>query len=332
MATAVAPPPNTDIDLSQFRGHPVELTAFQGPLDLLLHLLKKDKLEIWQIEIARITRQYLDYIDSLQALNIEVAGDFLVMAATLLRMKSQMLLPRPSFLADDEGEEPLTRESLIERLLEYRRIKGAALVFREMETAQSQRHPRGLPASLEKGHQLPLREPRLFDLVAYFHDVLTREDPILSHDVQLEDVRLEDQMEKIRGSLLDTDLFERIPGRAENGVRFSRLIDRRESRIEVVVTFLAVLELGKLQRVSAQQMRSFSEIWLVALATPDATDATDAAGATDPVDAPDATDAYDSGNGTGRPLDITEVAHATHGAALADTRDDHAPTDGEGTP
>ena len=101
-------------------------------------------------------------------------------------------------------------------------------------------------------------------MVTYFHEVLTREDPILSHDVELEDIRLEDQMEKIRGSLLDDELFETVPRHGGQGVRFSRLIERRDSRLEVVVTFLAILELAKLQGLSAQQWRTFSEIWLVA--------------------------------------------------------------------
>lgn len=267
MEVAVASP---EIDLSQFRGHPIELETFQGPLDLLLHLIKKDRIEIWEISVSRITRQYLEYLSTLQSLNIEIAGDFLVMAATLMRMKSQMLLPRPSFLAEeDEDGVPLTREALIARLLEYRKFREAARSLRQMEATQGRRFPRGAPASLDAGIVLPLREPRLFDLVEYFQDILARGGDRPGHEVRLEEIRIEDRIERILAALSEGTEREPLPaglnppGEGGSGVRFSRLLTPGGKAMEVVVTFLAVLELTKLQRLSPQQIELFSEIWLL---------------------------------------------------------------------
>ncbi|MCA9728120.1 MAG: segregation/condensation protein A [Candidatus Eisenbacteria bacterium] len=246
-----------------YRGHPVRLETFEGPLDLLLEIIKQNREEIWEISISRITRQYLEYLETWRALNIEVAGEFLVMAASLMRIKSQMLLPRPSFVQEDDEEAPLTREGLITKLLEYRRFKEVALRLRQKEDDQGQRFVRGAPASLEAGYQLPLREPRLIDLVTYFQDVVNKQKEVVRHEVQLEEIALEDQMDWIRSSLGGSVELERLPNGEGDALRFSRLLRRENSTLEVVVTFLAVLELAKLQGVSVRQFQTFAEIWLM---------------------------------------------------------------------
>jgi segregation and condensation protein A len=254
-----------ETEAPQFRGHPVHLETFEGPLDLLLHLIKRDKVEIWDVSIARITRQYLDYLSTLRSLNVEVAGDFLVMAATLMRIKSQNLLPRPSFLPEtEEGEEPLTREGLIARLVEYKKYREAARSLLRMEAAQARRHPVGAVASVDSGHAFPLREPRLFDLFDYLRDLLDRKEPVPGHHVHLEEIRLEDQLEWVRNRLAAGEEFEEIPGGTGSGIPFTRLLRRPWLRMEIAVTFLAVLELARVQQLRVWQRRALEEIWVLA--------------------------------------------------------------------
>lgn len=254
-----------EAEVPQFRGHPVHLDTFEGPLDLLLHLIKRDKVEIWEISVARITRQYLEYLATLHALNIEVAGDFLVMAATLMRIKSQNLLPRPSALPEtDEDAEPLTREGLIARLVEYKKYREAARALLRMEAAQGRRHPAGAIASVGAGYAYPLREPRLIDLFEYLRDLLDRKEPAPGHHVHLEEIRLEDQLEWVRDRLASGEEFEEIPGGPGNGIPFTRLLRRPWLRMEIAVTFLAILELARLQQLQLWQRRALEEIWILA--------------------------------------------------------------------
>jgi segregation and condensation protein A len=259
-----------DAEASQFRGHPVHLDTFEGPLDLLLHLIKRDQVEIWEISIARITRQYLEYLATLHAMNIEVAGDFLVMAATLMRIKSQNLLPRPSALPEtDEDAEPLTREGLIARLVEYKKYREAARSLLRMEAAQVRRHPVGVAASVGAGHAYPLREPRLIDLFEYLRDLLDRKEPAPGHHVRLEEIRLEDQLEWVRDRMASGEEFEEIPGGPGAGIPFIRLLRRPWLRMEIAVTFLAILELARLQQLRLWQRRALEEIWILVCAVPE---------------------------------------------------------------
>lgn len=251
-------------EAAQFRGHPVDLDVFHGPLDLLLHLIKKDRIEIWEISISRITRQYLDFLESLRALNIEVAGDFLVMAATLMRIKSQNLLPRPSFLGEpEESEEPLTRDALIERLVEYKRYREAARELARWEALQSRSHPVGAVATLGPKPQLPLSEPRLIDLTEYLRDLLSRTEPVSTHEVHLEEVKLDDQIEWIQDRLANGVEWEELPEIGRAGIAFRRLLRRPWLRLEIAVTLLAALELARLQRLRLWQRTALEEIWIL---------------------------------------------------------------------
>lgn len=249
-------------DPVQYNGHPIRLESFEGPLDLLLHLIRKDEIEIWEISVARITRQYLEYLAGMQALNIEVAGDFLVMAATLMRIKSQNLLPRPSVSVDEDEDEPMTREALIERLIEYRKYREAARALVRMEGDQARRHPRGAPQKLDPGFQLPLREPNIVHLADYLRDLLDRKDPAPGHRVVLEEYKLEDQMEWVEKVLQDPSWREPLPGDAGEGVRFLRVLRKPGTVLEVVVTFLAILELARLQHLWILQDCVLDDIWL----------------------------------------------------------------------
>src|ERR1700733_1380098 len=154
--------------------YPVRLENFQGPLDLLLHLIKKNELNIYDIPIALVTEQYLQYLDLMQELNLDVAGEFLVMAATLIHVKSRMLLPRPDPTQEDPGEDP--REALVRRLIEHQRFKAAAELLHEREiqrSAQWQR-PDGRVAEVVGEAPEPEVEVDLFSLMAAFRQVLER--------------------------------------------------------------------------------------------------------------------------------------------------------------
>ncbi len=229
----------------------VRLDNFEGPLDLLLHLIKQDELEIWEISISRITRQYLEYLELMEALNIEIAGDFLVMAATLMRIKSQGLLPRPPAAGDDD--EPTTEEELIQRLLAYRLFKEVAESLRLRQEEAGPRFPRGFVPRLPDDFVYPLAEIDLFTLVKTLAEVETRDVPAPAvHHVQLEDVRLEDQVALVLRRL------------DEEGGRttFNGLFGPEPRRLELAVTFLALLELARQQVVVLMQDQPFAELWI----------------------------------------------------------------------
>ncbi|MCK4412751.1 MAG: segregation/condensation protein A [Candidatus Eisenbacteria sp.] len=231
----------------------VRLENFEGPLDLLLHLIKQAEIEIWQISISKITKQYLDYLRRMEALNVEIAGEFLVMAATLMRIKSKRLLPRPP-IEDADEDEPQTEEELIARLMTYKMYKEAAGRLRKWREDAGPRFPRGFRPSLPPGHELPLREIDLFLLAKTLREIeqRRREEAEAVHQVELESVRLEDQLTFLLGQL-----------EAGNGqVAFGRLFTPQTQPVEIAVTLLAALELARQQVVLLLQDDSFGEIWV----------------------------------------------------------------------
>src|SRR5689334_9277988 len=159
---------------SILEAYPVRLDKFEGPLDLLLHLIKKHEVDIYDIPIVKITEQYLAYIDLMQELNLDVAGEFLVMAATLIHIKSRMLLPRPDPTQEDPEEDP--REALVRRLLEHQKFKAAAELLHERETLRSAQWTRadGPIAEIAGEAPEPEIEVDLFSLMAAFRQVLDR--------------------------------------------------------------------------------------------------------------------------------------------------------------
>lgn len=232
----------------QYTGWPVSLPLFEGPLDLLLHLIQRDQIDIYDIPIARITAQYLEYLAVIEELRPEVAGDFLVMAATLLEIKSRLLLPQPERPAAEEEEDP--RAALVAQLLEYRRYKAAAAELQDRLTAQvgvfARPPEEGGPEVFLDG------EPSALDLYAALERVLAEAEATPEPGaIARPAVTIKMKM---------AELLSRLARAGETGLRFADLFNRPLWRLEVVVTFLALLELVKLHRARVRQRNTFGEI------------------------------------------------------------------------
>ena len=233
----------------------VRLDEFEGPLDLLLHLIKKNEINIYDIPIFVITKQYLDYISLLKYLNLEVAGEFLVMAATLIHIKSRMLLPVETDGDEDEdGEDP--RAELVRRLLEYKQFKEAAAEL--VERGQHWREVYGRPAFCETApacrpeeiDDAPL-ELTLFDLVDAFQDIVQRTPGKAFVEVTPDHLTVKDRMNYI---------LERLE--YEAAIPFESLFMPEEGRLVLIVTFLGLLELVRIRLVRAYQSEAFGAILL----------------------------------------------------------------------
>jgi segregation and condensation protein A len=225
----------------------VKLDSFQGPLDLLLHLIQKNEMDIYDIPIAEITRQYLEYLDLMKALDLEVASEFLVMAATLLQMKSQSMLPAPTpqQLEFVEG----AREELVRQLLEYKRFKEAAEKLKQLERKrESIFFRRGRAEEFEQKEYVI--EANLFDLLSALKDVLSRlpEEPV---EISEEDITVESKMDEIMARLAESEELS-----------FRGMFSEIQSKREVIATFLAMLELIRIHKLIAYQAGLFGEIIL----------------------------------------------------------------------
>lgn len=237
--------------MSEKKDYTIHLKAFDGPMELLLHLIEKNKIDIYDIPMAELTRQYLDYLDAMRELDMEVTSSFLVMAATLLQIKSRMMLPKKP--KNEEGEEEDPRQELVERLLEYRRFKEVSTVLGSMADMQEHfvsRAPLPLPV-----HHLPPGNLDLKVLVAAFREVMdSREESPAAPAavVEPEPYHIEDKMEEILQKL-----------RAGQGKLCFDEVFRRGTRSELIVTFLALLELIKQRSVGAKQQQLFGAIVIV---------------------------------------------------------------------
>jgi segregation and condensation protein A len=236
---------------SEDSAYTVKLDMFEGPLDLLLHLIHKNELEIANIPIALITEQYLEYIQVMKDLNLDVAGEYLLMASTLLHIKSKMLLPSSRNEEEEEGgEDP--REELIRRLLEYEKYKKAAQELEGRPVLDRNVFIRLAPAEAEKeetgeGEKI---EANLFELLEAFRKVLERAKPEFFHEVILDRLTVEEKVQEIISLL-----------RKENrSIAFHLLFSDKASRREIVVTFLAILELVKTRQVRIFQPTLFETI------------------------------------------------------------------------
>jgi len=227
----------------------VKLPVFEGPLDLLLHLIHKNEVDIYDIPVHTITQQYLEYLDLMKALNIEVAGEFLVMAATLIQIKSKMLLPAQE--SDQEEEDP--RMELALPLLEYLRFKEAAQWLEGRPWLERDVFSRGENDDVapQGQEERPLFNLSLFDLIDAFREVMDRAAQIQEMTVPLETVSLNDRIAELM------DLF-----RTEVNLRFTELFDPRSGLSAVIVTFLAILELARLGFIQIFQEAAFSPIRL----------------------------------------------------------------------
>lgn len=227
----------------------VFLEAFEGPLDLLLYLIKKQNLDILDIPIAEVTRQYIEYVELMKEMSLELAAEYLVMAALLAEIKSRMLLPRPE---NAEGIEEDPRAELIRRLQEYERIKKAALDLDELP-----RHGRDTFAASAETDDLVFERPQptvdLKELLMAFMDVLHRVELNASHNIQMEPLSVRDRMTNILGALQGKEF-----------ITFSSMFTPSEGRLGVVVTFLAMLELLKDHIIEFVQTTPFGPIHLKA--------------------------------------------------------------------
>jgi segregation and condensation protein A len=228
-----------------------KLPVFEGPLDLLLHLIKKNKIDIYDIPIVEITKQYLDYLELMKELNLEIAGEFLVMAATLIYIKSKMLLPPDETQEEEKPEDP--RAELVQRLLEYQAFKEASLKLREREEIWRNIFRRTPPKITDLDHEpdlLPF-EVSLFDLISAFKNLLSKT-PEEVIEITRETLTVSDRINYI---------MDRIKGR--NGIRFEDLFEDNQTRLTLIITFLALLELMRLGLIKAYQERAFGTIWLI---------------------------------------------------------------------
>lgn len=232
----------------------IQLENFAGPLDLLLHLIKKHEVDIYDIPIALITRQYLEYLELIKTLNLEIAGDFLVMAATLAQIKSRMLLPVQE-TADGEAEGPDPRQELVNRLLEYKKYKGAAEILEEREGYWGRIFQRETPEVIPDEVVEPeasLFNFGLFDLVSAFQGILRRHPQERRKEIIPEKITVKDKIEHIMRHLEFSGTLE-----------FASLFEEAGCREEVIVTFLAILELVKQRLVRVAQIKEFGAIYIM---------------------------------------------------------------------
>ena len=226
----------------------IKIPIFEGPLDLLLHLIRENKIDIYDIPIAIITRQYLDYIQVMKELNLDIAGDFLVMAATLIHIKSRMLLPPDEEVPPEELEDP--RRELVQRLLEYQAFKEAALSLREKENEWVKIFQRE-PSSDEDEEGIHLSDVNLFDLLDAFKKILETAPPEVG-TITRETLTVKDKMHFIMDTL-----------EGKEAVRFEDLFAGGITRSQIIVTFIALLELTRLGLIRAYQEREFGHIWII---------------------------------------------------------------------
>lgn len=234
----------------------IKLEVFEGPMDLLLHLIKKHELDIYSIPIALITQQYLEYIELMKNLDMEIAGDFLVMASTLTHIKSRMMLP-PSEDPDGDENGPDPQAELIRRLLEYKSYKEAALSLEDREEIWSQVYTRpSEPAPDLPAEDEPLLfDFHLFDLLAALKDVMARV-PDASFEVTAETVSITEKISQILSRLETVD-----------SMLFADLFEGSTSKAQVISTFLALLELVKTRAVKAFQVEQFGAIRIMKAVT-----------------------------------------------------------------
>lgn len=230
----------------------VKIAVYDGPLDLLLDLIKKNEMNVYDIPVAEITQQYLDYLKVMKQLDLEVAGEFIVMAATLIYIKSKMLLPADKDEEENEGEDP--RAELVRKLLEYQAFKEAAKELGLLQTERGKMFTRQIT-----DYYLGELDPEdvgvdtfsanFFDLIVAFQNVLAKKEPKSQHEVFEEVVSIEEKMIQIQAYLAE-----------KKKVSFNDLFSERWTRNELIATFLAVLELVRTHFAWVRQDQQFGEI------------------------------------------------------------------------
>jgi len=224
----------------------VKLPTFEGPLDLLLYLIRKEEVSIYDIPIARITEQYLEHLRAMQSMDIGVAGEFLVMAATLIHIKSQTLLPRDPDAPEEEFEDP--RADLVYQLLEHQKFKGVANLLHQRAMIEGATFTR---ASMETDESNPEISATVFQLFEVFREVLNRRQAITEIEIARDEMTMGEKIAQIKMLI------------AERGeVRALEMFESARSRRELVLTFLAMLELVKELQIRLTQSDTFGEIMI----------------------------------------------------------------------
>jgi segregation and condensation protein A len=240
----------------------LELDAYKGPLDLLLHLIKKMEIDIYDIPISQITRQYMNYIEAMQVLELEIAGEYIVMASTLMAIKSQMLLPIETFEVEDlEDELALDpRQALVDQLLEYRKYKYAAHLLTQKEEERKlyfSKDPMNTQEYKEVEIELPQSQYNTVDLFLAFHQMLQKrkESQIQETLIEAQGVSVEEKMDTIVAWLHSKK-------ETKEGVQFEELFELRHSKNEIIVTFMALLELIKKKQIRIEQEDNYAPIFI----------------------------------------------------------------------
>ena len=226
----------------------IQIERYEGPLDLLLDLIRKHKLDIFDIPIAQITDQYLDYVRRADELNVDLGGEFVFMAATLIQIKSKMLLPKDPTIPEEQQEDP--REELIQRLIEYEKFKQASQMLLQKRVVEENTWSNpALDAFLDEDED-PGLAVSVFDLVQTFQDVLERAKNRPQFDVPEDDVSVENRIAYLKNMLLSED----------RAIPLHSVFERQPSRRALIATFLAVLEMVRMQAVVLRQDKLFGEI------------------------------------------------------------------------
>jgi segregation and condensation protein A len=236
----------------QTTDYAIKLDIFEGPLDLLMYLIKKNEIDIYNIPIALITEQYLHYLNMIKSLNLDLAGEYLVMASTLIHIKSRMLLPVPEEPSEEESEDD-PRFELVKQLLEYQTFKEAATGLGERPLLERDVFVRTapLPEEMEKSdaQEEEFIEVSIFELIEAFHNLVSRIGKKELLEIDLEKLSLTD---------IINDVMERLT--REKNLTFDELLGEKRSRRNVIYMFLAILELIKLKMIKAYQTSAFGVI------------------------------------------------------------------------
>jgi len=221
-----------------------DLDGIKAPLGVILFLIRRDNIDVYDIPIAKITKDYLQYLDAMETAQIELAGEFFVMAATLMRIKAQMLLRR------DEGEED-PREELVRNLLEYKKMVEAAKSFKELEEERRRVFQRPIPQEEKEFKGEPVLELTLFEVMRAFREIMVEFDAAEVREIEREEFHVDDKIELIMKHL-----------EADGQVRFKELFEDSASRLEIIVTFISILECMKRLLIKCKQEVARGEIWV----------------------------------------------------------------------
>jgi len=231
----------------------IKLDQFEGPLDLLLFFIKRDELNIYDIPISRITKEFLEYVNLIKLLDLEVAGDFILMASTLMHIKVRMLLPREF---DEKGEEIDPRAELVKALLEYKRYKEVTEELAYYESNQRKMSFRGNFSADEKvavpEYDILLKNVTVYDLAKAFKHALDnfKEEPV--HEVKRLNISIEEQISFILGKIEEAE-----------EINFLNLVNEIKEKIRIIVTFIAILELVKMSKIKIKESANFNDFMII---------------------------------------------------------------------